>query len=128
MAIKKSVHAEVDRQKLYAINPGLIKSVRVGRSKQAGKGLAIGVLAGSVGGALIGYATYDDSPNDWFDFGPGFNALGGAIIGTLIGGLTGLVVTLAPARYTIDGNRNNYKAMQLKFYKRLAKKDRKVKK
>lgn len=128
MHTRKFVHAAVGGEELYKINPDLLNTVSIRKARQAGKAIAFGILAGAVGGAVIGYATYQDpGPDTWFDFGPGFSALAGATIGTLAGSLTGVIISLIPVKYIIDGNRNNYKAMQLNFYKRITKKHRRAK-
>jgi hypothetical protein len=122
MDLKKPVYTDVERSKLYKIEPQLIEAVTMRKPRQIAKGAGFGILAGAIGGALIGLATYrDPGPGAWFDFGPGFNALGGAGIGIIAGGVTGIIVSIHPKRYRISGAKTKYRSMLLHFNNRIAK-------
>ncbi len=68
-----------------------------GRKTNTAKGAGIGFLIGSLAGAFIGYASYEECKSQGLfscigDFGPGFNALGGALVGGLGGGVVGALI------------------------------------
>jgi len=70
-----------------------IVEMRKLRKSNFWKGVGIGVVAGAVTGALIGYALYELSPREGFDFGPVFSALAGGITGLPAGCLVGGVIS-----------------------------------
>jgi hypothetical protein len=60
-----------------------------------------GLVAGALIGAVIGYVTYAPHPSpDAWNFGPGLNAFGGALLGAPAGALalTRLVLLIAGIR------------------------------
>lgn len=121
MDVKKPVYSKLENMRLYKVDPGMIRVVTMKKSRQALKGAALGMLAGAIAGAIVGLASYrDTSPDDLFDFGPAFDAVGGGGIGMLIGGVTGLAIGIHPKKYKVNGDRNNYKRMQLRFYDRIS--------
>jgi hypothetical protein len=61
--------------------------------------VAGGALLGAGVGALIGLATYQPDPRSLVDYGRGFNALVGAVIGLPVGMLAGAVVVLVRRGY-----------------------------
>lgn len=122
MNFKKPVYSATDRSNLFSVDPQLIKSVTVKRKGQGGKGLAIGLLSGAIAGALIGRASYTEpGPEAWFDFGPALDAIGGAVIGSLLGGVVGASISSGAKKYKIDGRKESFRTMQLHIYKRLSK-------
>lgn len=122
MHYRKPAYSEIDRSQLMKMNPELIKSVTMRRKGAMSKGLGIGLLSGIAVGAVIGLASYKDpGPEAWFDLGPGFSALGGAMIGGVVGGLVGVGVSASSAKYKINGSKDNFRSMRLHIYKRLSK-------
>lgn len=80
--------------RLISVTP-IIEMTKLKKSKFA-EGIGIGLLAGGITGALIGLAAYEkpekSSSEGWsinIDFGPGFYAGGGAIIGGVLGMVIG---------------------------------------
>jgi hypothetical protein len=59
-----------------------------------GSAIALGSLTGIIVGGIIGYASYKPPDCTWFciDFGPGFDALGGAVVGIIPGGILGFLL------------------------------------
>lgn len=98
-----------------------IESVSVKRRGSAGRGAGFGALIGAGLGTLIGYATYKNpAPNNTWDLGPGFDALGGACIGALSGSAIGLTIGLtAKKTFIIKGRQDKYRYMQSKLRQRL---------
>ena len=82
------------RSKTESIPLKSIKSVRARDRHALWRGTLLGAAGGALLGALIGVATYE--PTDCtgaficLDFGPGYNAAGGAVIGALSGAVIGL--------------------------------------
>jgi hypothetical protein len=71
--------------------------VRRGRKANTAKGAGIGFLLGSLAGALIGYASYQECESTgWFsctlDLGPAASAVGGWILGGLGGVIVGALI------------------------------------
>ena len=86
------------------VSVALIRKLLVAKNKRPGaRGLAFGVLTGTATGALIGLASYrKPEPGDgWFtlDFGPGFSAFGGGLLGLIPGALTGTIIGASSYRY-----------------------------
>jgi hypothetical protein len=85
------------------------------------RGAGIGLLAGTVAGAMIGRASYQEpkpSPNEWnFDFGPGLNTFGGGIVGGAAGFLAGGLIGVAAGRdevYKLSEMTHSYKINTLR--------------
>lgn len=72
-----------------------ILTINIHRKNGAGRGALIGAGTGAAIGALIGLASYArphcSSGSFCFDFGPGANAAGGAILGAAVGTIIGAV-------------------------------------
>jgi hypothetical protein len=59
-------------------------------------------LSGTATGALVGLATYrkPEPGGGWdFDFGPGFSAVGGGLLGLVAGSLVGTIIGASSYRY-----------------------------
>jgi hypothetical protein len=83
----------------------MIKRLSIAKGKkQALKGLGLGALSGAGTGALLGLAAYqkpDPNSGSWsLDFGPGFSALGGSILGLVGGSLVGVIIGSSSYKYT----------------------------
>lgn len=101
-----------------------IAQVILKRKGNVGKGILLGTLSGAAIGAIIGLVTYqepDCGPGTWFclDFGPGFSALGGGIIGAFGGGLIGGIAgASAKKTFSIGGKKEKYDAMKMSVLER----------
>jgi hypothetical protein len=74
-----------------------IKAIEVrDRGRGAREGLLIGLLAGTAGGALVGYASGDDTPcGGDYSCIIGFTARQKAVIGGVLGAVTGTLIGLS---------------------------------
>jgi len=96
-----------------------LSEIKVQRKGSVGRGILFGALGGMFVGAIAGYASYKTptchgNPNCivW-DFGPGYDALGGAILGTAGGAIIGGVIgAVAKKKFVIGGNKNKFQHMK----------------
>ena len=95
-----------------------IKYVEVRKKGKLGKSILAGALSGMALGAIIGYASYEEpkcSPNSFcldLDFGPGFSALGGGVLGIIPGAIIGGVIGGVKVRIPIKGSKKSMKQQQ----------------
>jgi len=72
---------------------GLQLELSAGTHRRTLRGIGLGFLVGAAFGAGLGLATYEEQPESYFDWGPGFAALGYAVVfsvpGMVIGGIVG---------------------------------------
>lgn len=73
----------------FVVGPQYQLQVSVGTHRKTGTGIGLGLLIGGAAGALIGLATYQECDGNCFDFGPGPNAVAGAVLGGLLGMVIG---------------------------------------
>lgn len=88
-----------------------IKQVSLRRKNAPGIGFVSGLGVGAGLGAFIGYIAYapPDCDGGWcLDWGPGFSALGGAVLGGLTGSLVGTGIGSSYARFPINGDYGMY--------------------
>ena len=103
-----------------------VDSIRqVGREKESRfwKGAGIGTLVGVVVGTGIGYASYEKpkSTTGWnLDFGPGFDAAGGAIVGAFAGFAVGGVIGAAAGADEVHDLASETHAERLRILNELA--------
>ncbi len=97
---------------IFAIHQ--IKKISLRKKNAKGNGFLIGMASGAVVGAVIGYASYSPPPPcvggfciNLFD-GPDYSALGGAILGSLTGGMLGLAAGARYKKYVINGDIAKY--------------------
>jgi hypothetical protein len=86
------------------VSVDVIKTLKVAKEKRpVARGMLFGALSGAGSGALLGLASYekpDPNSGSWsFDFGPGFSAFGGGLLGLLAGTLTGTIIGASSNRY-----------------------------
>lgn len=103
-----------------------ILKVQAKRTNGGRRGVFIGMGVGAVIGAVIGYSSYKKPPPSQglfdfnLDFGPGLDAVGGALIGLPSGALLGGIIRANIKKtFLINGNQNTYIAQREKL-KRLS--------
>lgn len=102
----------------------VIAQVSLRPKGSVGRGILFGALGGAAIGALIGLVTYQEPDcelGSWvcIDFGPGFSALGGGIIGTFGGGLIGGIAgASAKKTFSIGGKKEKFDAMKMSVLER----------
>lgn len=97
-----------------------LSEVRIQRKGSVGRGVLFGALSGMVVGGVVGYMSYHKPvPCDGstlcitWDFGPGYDALGGAILGTVSGAIIGGIIgAVGKKKFVIGGNRNKFSHMK----------------
>ncbi|HEY0680290.1 MAG TPA: glycine zipper family protein [Chitinophagaceae bacterium] len=98
----------------YSVNFDQIRDVTLSRKGNAGRGILIGVITGAVVGGIIGAITYQGCDNCFLDFGIGFDITIGAFLGSIGGGLTGLIIGSSKKRqFSVGGGRDNFNRMRL---------------
>jgi len=83
-----------------------IKTLRVRKIGTVGKGFLIGAASGIILGGAIGYASYTppECSSGWcFDFGPEYDAYGGAFLGFVAGSIIGTAVGSSGKVFTVEG-------------------------
>ncbi len=98
-------------------NYGDIEKMKIRKYGSLGRGIGYGALIGAGFGAIVGLVTYQKPApgNGWFsslDFGPGFNALGGAILGILPGLIIGGIIGSKTMKFNIHGNKERFNDMK----------------
>jgi len=83
------------------------------RKGAVGRGIWIGGLSGMVAGGITGAITYRPCNECLWDFGAGYDVLGGALIGLGVGALTGGIIgALSSKTITIGGNKEKFNKMR----------------
>ncbi len=109
-----------------------IQSLRIKRRGGTTRGFIAGASIGTLLGGVIGFASYSPpSPSCslyCFDFGPEYDALGGALVGFAAGSICGTLVGSAGKKFEID--KGNGKLNEVMDYIKLdsSKRDKKRKK
>ena len=102
-----------------------IKSIRIRRRGAIGLGAGIGAGSGAIIGGVVGYASYTppDCTNSLFcfDFGPGFDAIGGAVIGAAAGSLIGLAIGSAGKEFIVEGDQTKFDLFATEFRDKVSK-------
>jgi hypothetical protein len=98
-----------------------LSEIKIRRKGSVGRGILIGAISGMVLGGVVGLATYQ-KPTTYcqdnpfcitMDFGPGYNALAGASVGSVFGAaIGGIIGALAKKTFVIGGNRNKFAHMK----------------
>jgi hypothetical protein len=87
---------------------------------KVGRSVLTGLLIGAGVGAVIGFASGDDSKDQWFALTAGEKAFGLGVFGGGLGAITGLIVGLAAHKtFVIRGKKENYERMRKKMIKKL---------
>ena len=100
------------------LNVSQIKILSLRIKNAPGRRFLAGFALGAVLGAGIGYATYSTPEcNGGFciDFGPSYSALGGAFLGSIGGGLIGLLTGLNYNHFGINGDVTKYQELRTKM-------------
>ena len=100
-------------QPTYSIDALQINTIALKKKNAGLKGTLIGLGVGTVLGAVIGLASGDDPPEEWFALTAGEKALGLGLIGggagALIGGIAG---ALSKKVFIIGGKKDAYRNAQ----------------
>lgn len=97
---------------LKTYNYSEIEKVNIRKYGSVGRGMGLGILIGGGFGAIMGLVTYQSTPNGWFDFGPGINALGGAIFGMIPGFIIGGIIGSKMIKFNIHRNKEKFSDMK----------------
>ena len=89
-----------------------VEKVNIRKYGSVGRGIGYGALIGGGVGGIVGLATYQRDPNGWFDFGPGINAIGGAIVGAIPGIIIGGILGLKMRKFNIHRNKEKFNEMK----------------
>jgi len=105
---------------MYRFDYKDLAKAEIYKKGQVGRSVLTGLLIGGAAGALIGFASGDDSKDEFLAFTAGEKALGLGIFGGGLGALTGLIVGLAAHKtFVIHGKKENYERMRKKMIKKL---------
>lgn len=83
-----------------------IRTLRIRKIGDVGKGFLIGAATGIILGGAIGYVSYTppECSSGWcFDFGPEYDAYGGAFLGFVAGSIIGTAVGSSGKVFTVKG-------------------------
>jgi hypothetical protein len=88
-----------------------ISVIKIRKHRAILNGWLLGTAGGATLGAIIGRATYQEPECSGFicvDFGPGFQTLGGGIIGGLAGGVIGISVGSKSKKIKLSGDKKAF--------------------
>jgi len=102
----------------YSIDAAQINTITLKKKNAGLKGTLIGFGIGAAIGAIVGLASGDDDPKQWFAYTAGEKAVGlgvmGGITGAVIGGIAG---ALAKKVFVIGGKKDLYRSSQAELNK-----------
>ena len=123
-ATKDSLSMSIRNLQRIRIGVTEIKSFRIRRRGAIGLVAGIGAGTGAIIGGIVGYASYTppDCANSLFcfDFGPGFDAIGGGVIGAAAGSLIGLAIGSAGKEFIVEGAQTKFDLFANEFKDKLS--------
>jgi hypothetical protein len=109
---KDSLYLLEDNRNTLVIMDHEIETLRIKRKGAAGRGFIAGAATGIVIGGVIGYASYTpECSSGCWDFGPEYDALGGALVGFVAGSLLGTAIGGTGKEFKIEDGRVLEEAM-----------------
>ncbi len=95
-----------------------IENLKIHRKGSVGIGVLIGFLSGAFTGAVIGLASGDDDPKQWFAMSASAKAFAGGVALGGVGALTGAIIGLIHKKFSINGQRDKYLKMKSQMAKK----------
>ena len=103
----------------YVLSPDQVQSMKFKRKGRVGRGALIGLGSGAIFGTVLGFASGDDNPDEYWIFAMTAEekAAGGAIVYGVLGAAAGtLIGALTKKTFIIEGKREKFQSN----YNRLA--------
>ena len=111
-----SLVINLDKKAFPVFTFSQIQTAEFRRKGAVGRGILFGVLGGAAIGAVIGMASGDDDPHQWFAMTSGQKATGLAAIGGIFGGLVcGITTAIVCKKFTIKGRKEKYADMRTRI-------------
>ena len=95
-----------------------IIDLKIYKKGSVGRGAIIGFLTGAITGFVIGMASGDDDPKQWFAMTSSEKAFTGGILLGGAGALTGALLGLIHKKITINGQKEKYQNMKTRMAKK----------
>jgi hypothetical protein len=100
-----------DISNLTIVKAQNIAQLKIRRKGKVGKGVWVGAATGFVVGGIIGFASGDDDPDQWFWSSTAEEkALGNGILLAIVGTGIGPLIASKKNKITIDGNKPRYES------------------
>ena len=94
-------------QPTYSIDALQINTIALKKKNAGLEGVLIGLVAGAAVGAIIGFASGDDPPEEWFALTAGEKAFGLGLLGGSTGALIGAIAGALSKKVFIIGGKND---------------------